>query len=523
MDKRKNYDKVVDFAARLVFWFDESMPKLSAFNKKIFAGIVTIAAEAVFFTDIVLMKYDRLKYILKYYLLRGIHKTIRFIEKQLAELVKHLLLFVLAAVALVTIFSYSLGFQYSYNGKVLGYVRNQDDVLRILELVSSQLSEETGSTIQIDEDSDISFKTVFVLNKEIDDTDTVLKRMTYMSDTRAEAAGIFINGAVQVICKDEGECNRTLNRIKADYQKNEDAVYESADFVEDVEIKPVSTKLGFISSSKQAEKIIRDGGVKADTYEVKSGDTFYDITEELGISSKELKELNPGLDEENLYPGDKIYITREVSMLNVVTVERLKYTEKIHYKTEYRKDSDMYENEEKVVQSGENGKRVVVSRITRENGVETKRKELSSDIIKEPVTKIIVKGTKPLPKTAATGDLMMPVPGAQISSYFGWRWGRNHDGIDLAISEGTPIYAADGGTCTFADWYSGYGMYMTIDHGNGVVTHYAHCSKFYVKPGDKVYKGQAIAAVGNTGNSTGPHCHFEVYVNGALQDPMDYL
>lgn len=523
MDKRKNYEKIVDIAAGLVFWFDENMPKVTAFNKKVLAGIVTIAAEIVFIWDIIFMKYDRIKYILKYHILRSIHRVMRFIEKQLAELAKHLVLFVLIAVALVTIFSYSLGFQYSYNGRVLGYVRDQDDVLRILELVSSQLSEEHGSTIQINEDSDISFKTVYLLDKEIDDTDTVLKRMTYMSDTRAEAAGIFINGAVQVICKDEGECNRTLNRIKADYQKDDNATYESADFIEDVEIKPVSTKLGFISSSKQAEKILRDGGTKADTYEVKSGDTFYGITDKLGISEKELKQLNPNLDKDNIYPGDKLVITREVSMLNVVTVERMKYTEKVKYKTEYRKDSDMYENESSVIQEGENGKRVVVARITRENGVETKRKELSSTIIKEPVKKIIVKGTKPLPKTAATGELMMPVPGAQISSYFGWRWGRNHDGLDLAISQGTPIYAADGGTCTFADWYFGYGMYMTIDHGNGMVTHYAHCSAFYVKPGDKVYKGQAIAAVGNTGNSTGPHCHFEVYVNGVLQDPMDYL
>ena len=87
---------------------------------------------------------------------------------------------------------------------------------------------------------------------------------------------------------------------------------------------------------------------------------------------------------------------------------------------------------------------------------------------------------------------------------------------------GTPIRASDGGTVVTAGWYYGYGLTVIIDHGGGVSTLYGHCSKLYVSVGDKVFQGQNIAAVGNTGNSTGPHCHFEIIINGNHVDPSLY-
>ena len=103
------------------------------------------------------------------------------------------------------------------------------------------------------------------------------------------------------------------------------------------------------------------------------------------------------------------------------------------------------------------------------------------------------------------------------------RWGRMHYGLDYAASTGTPIYASDGGTVIAAQWHGNYGYYVKIDHGGGYQTLYAHCSKMYVKPGDKVFQGQKIAAVGNTGRSTGPHCHFEVFKYGKNVNPASVL
>ena len=139
------------------------------------------------------------------------------------------------------------------------------------------------------------------------------------------------------------------------------------------------------------------------------------------------------------------------------------------------------------------------------------------------VKKIVVKGTKKLPKTAPTGTFIMPVSGYTLTSEFGWRWGRNHDGLDLACGTGTPIYASDGGTVVYAGWYSGYGLFVEIDHGNGIRTRYGHCNSINVSVGEKVYQGQKIAEVGNTGNSFGSHCHFEIVVNGTPVDPFKYL
>ena len=104
------------------------------------------------------------------------------------------------------------------------------------------------------------------------------------------------------------------------------------------------------------------------------------------------------------------------------------------------------------------------------------------------------------------------MPGAENTSCFGQRWGVLHAGLDLAAPENTPIHAAGAGTVVEAGWaYSGYGISVVIDHGNGYLTHYAHQNKVAVKVGQKVSAGQLIGYEGSTGDSTGPHLHFEVH------------
>ena len=122
-----------------------------------------------------------------------------------------------------------------------------------------------------------------------------------------------------------------------------------------------------------------------------------------------------------------------------------------------------------------------------------------------------------------------PISTGWHSSNFGWRidpfTGKNafHEGVDFMAEVGTPIYAAGGGIVVFVDFYAGYGNMIDIDHGNGLVSRYAHISKADVKLGDVVLKGQKIAEVGNTGRSTGSHLHFEVRHQGAAQNPEHYL
>jgi murein DD-endopeptidase MepM/ murein hydrolase activator NlpD len=123
---------------------------------------------------------------------------------------------------------------------------------------------------------------------------------------------------------------------------------------------------------------------------------------------------------------------------------------------------------------------------------------------------------------SGSGVLGWPVSGP-VTSGFGLRWGRMHEGIDIAVGEGTPVRAAAAGTVIYAGWMSGYGNLVVVDHGNGLSTAYAHNSSLAVSVGQSVAAGEVVSYSGNTGNSTGPHVHFEVRVNGSAVDPLGYL
>ena len=152
---------------------------------------------------------------------------------------------------------------------------------------------------------------------------------------------------------------------------------------------------------------------------------------------------------------------------------------------------------------------------------------LGREIVKQEntvdaVPKIIEVGTKNPP------TYIWPVYG-RVSSNFGGRSApkagasTNHKGIDIAVATGTSVMATSGGKVTTAGWQSGYGYVVYIDHGNGVTSRYGHLSKILVSVGQTVSQGTVIARSGNTGNSTGPHLHFEIRVNGTAVNPLNYV
>ena len=129
----------------------------------------------------------------------------------------------------------------------------------------------------------------------------------------------------------------------------------------------------------------------------------------------------------------------------------------------------------------------------------------------------------PAPTGAASAaGFVWPVQGV-LTSGFGWRWGRMHEGVDIAVANGTPVVAAKAGVVIVAGWMGGYGNLVVIDHGGGVATAYGHNTSVTVGVGQQVEQGQLIAYSGSTGHSTGPHVHFEVRINGSPVDPMGYL
>ena len=162
------------------------------------------------------------------------------------------------------------------------------------------------------------------------------------------------------------------------------------------------------------------------------------------------------------------------------------------------------------------------------DGIERSRTVVNSTVIKEPVVEQIGVGTytaKPsssATKLYGTGEFGWPVDGGYVSDTF--ISDRNHKGLDIAAPEGTDIYAGREGVVVSAGWNpGGYGYFVMIDHLDGYETVYGHCSALYVTAGQTVTRGQLIAAVGNTGNSFGSHCHFEVRYFGMCYDPASFL
>lgn len=158
-----------------------------------------------------------------------------------------------------------------------------------------------------------------------------------------------------------------------------------------------------------------------------------------------------------------------------------------------------------------------------------KEKVMRDNNIKDPSNlkidqKLILRGAKPEFSYQDRLDqkFMYPI-NSRITSYYGKRWGRMHEGIDFAAPMGSPIRAVSSGRVVYSGWATGYGYVVIIEHQKGLRTLYAHNSKLLVKTGESVAKGEVISRSGNTGNSTGPHLHLEVQVNGRPENPLNYI
>lgn len=280
-----------------------------------------------------------------------------------------------------------------------------------------------------------------------------------------------------------------------------------------------------ISDLETAVSDVLQQNAEKQTYEVKSGDTLSEIAEKFGLSTDELLAMNTNYEDENatIRVGDLITVTVPQSRLPIDYTKQEYYEEDYDEDTVYIDNDKWYTTKTEVVQEPSSGHRRVIADVSYEDD-----QKLSSEIVKEEVTvaavpKIVERGTQTPP------TYIWPVSGGYVSSGFGGRSAPKagastyHKGIDIACSVGTAVMASNGGTVTSAGWQSGYGYVVYIDHGNGVQTRYGHLSKILVSVGEKVSQGERIALSGNTGNSTGPHCHFEIRVNGTAVNPLNYL
>lgn len=213
-------------------------------------------------------------------------------------------------------------------------------------------------------------------------------------------------------------------------------------------------------------------------------------------------------------------------LLDVVVERTSAQVEVLPFDTVRVDDDTLPRGEEQVVTAGVDGTQEVTYLLTEVNGELTSRQATGAEVLTPAVDEVVNVGTLLMYNGRIVGELGWPLADGVgvISSRYGYRSRGWHSGVDVAWYIYTTIVAAESGTVTYAAYNpGGYGNLVIIDHGNGLSTYYAHCDEFYVSVGDQVERGQAIADIGMTGTTTGPHVHFEVRVDGSAIDPAPYI
>ena len=424
------------------------------------------------------------------------------------------------------VLNYCTAYEYSYNGQKLGLVKEKDDVLQITDLVQGALTEEKNMKIVIDAKDDITFHRKLALDEsQIDNSEQVLKRLTYMGDLKVKAIGIYVDGKKIGAVQDRKTAEKALKDVADKYTKEGDNIeVESVRFLEKVDIKTANTDLEDLHSEEEMVDLLCTSGEKETVHKVVAGDTLHSIAKKYDVWEDQLLADNKGINSKKLELGSNIIVKQQAPVLTYEVVEKITYDKVIEHKVEEQKSADIYEGMTETQQAGSDGLSEITARVTLQNGKKVEEEDLVTTVKEEPVTEVVLVGTKERPPTVGSGKYIWPLKDSFTqTSGFGSRWGRQHKGIDLAVSVGTTVYAADGGTVVEAQYSGSYGNVVMIDHQNGQETRYAHNSKLLVKKGDKVYQGQPIAKSGNTGRSTGPHVHFEIRFNGEPRNPLNYL
>ena len=425
-----------------------------------------------------------------------------------------------------------LGLQVEYKGEIIGYIHSESEFDQAAESLRDRFIGSNLGEIAIE----IPKLTLVEMNPEEEELRT-FTRVSDLTNSMLQASGDTINlgyglyidnefyGAVKDrdMIPNELEEMRQFNKIGLPGEqvqfvksiKYEEGLYPEASFVSQDAINNI------LYSYESVDEI----------YTVKSGDTPSGIAEKLGVPYALLKSYNPEI-ETKLLEGQELLTARARPFLSVKNLYINEYEEEFSYEVEEVPTATYARGYREISRKGKNGLRFVTAEISAIDGIEVARNILNTVVIEESVSERVVVGTNDArqraPAATSSGStersegFIWPTSGGVITVGVGGYPG--HTGVDIPRPSGTPIYAAAAGTVVLVkQQVTNYGVHLMIDHGDGFVTLYAHCSAIYVSVGDKVEQGQTIAAVGRTGRSTGNHLHFEVRYNGRIMNPRNYI
>ncbi|MGM9522637.1 MAG: M23 family metallopeptidase [Oscillospiraceae bacterium] len=380
-----------------------------------------------------------------------------------------------AALVIATVFCSSfICYAVSYDGTALGEVSSRSELIEAIEAAETVASGILGEELSIASSVTVTAGLGTAGGSSDQLTDMLLENV----DGIVRKYAITVDGSAVGTLDSSDELSDILDSILDEYS-NKDTV--SAGFAQDVSVD------------------------------------YIFISEELESDPEKIAQL---LSPEN---------SQSPYSLTVLTSDISEVVEAVEYTTEYEFDDEKYSDEEELLQTGKDGAMSVTYLTRRSNGEELSSVVTGSYVLADAIPEKILVGTKPGSRSDSTGTYIWPAEGT-LSSDFGYRsvavGSSNHKGIDIASSSGTPIYAADGGTVIFAQYWtgSGYGNLIEIEHDNGDITYYGHLSSISVSEGDKVAQGDLIGEMGATGNVSGTHLHFEIRPGGGEPaNPLNYL
>lgn len=444
---------------------------------------------------------------------------------------------VAAIVFCVVVINKNTDFTYAISVKVdgeqIGLIQSETVYNNAVNSLISRVENVTGELYRVDIEPEFELIKVSYLEKF--DTAADIEKQIIMKSPELfkESTGLYVNGELLAVTDYGNEVSEILESLlakkEAEYlEQIGDAVPENIEFgfVDKVELRDGVYAVTDKKTVKEINDIITSVVSDEVRYTVEYGDSPKSIAKKFEMTISDLYGMNPGLEGSTIYPGDEVVVGNEVAFLPIQMSCTLTYEEETDIPVKYIETDKYYKGVKAVKKEGEAGINRVTASVIYVDGIETGRIILETVVVKEAVTKEMYLGTnKGFTLPSLDRSYIIPVEGGYISSPYGYRIHPTkgtyslHTGIDIPRPKGTDIHAAASGKVIFMGWSGGWGNLVKIDHGNGYVSWYAHCSAFAkgLKVGDRVDVGETIAHVGTTGNSTGNHLHFEIrYKNQAI-------
>ncbi|CAM3193138.1 M23 family metallopeptidase [Filibacter tadaridae] len=428
------------------------------------------------------------------------------------------------------------------NGEYVGKLSDEKKLEQLKEQkLEKANSEFKNLPLMIGTELSVIPERVFMAGTE---DEVVLKKLQNIVTVKAEAVGISIDGELALFVNDmtaynevirklklqsvnEKELNEFENRTRSTepippLRENETRI---ANIILSSDIQAVNSEIApeKVKQVKEAVVLLNKGTLEEKNYTIQPGDVLGSIASAHNMPTEKLLELNPGYSIESiLHLGDKLNVTAIEPYVEIEVQYEAKKRVKIEHERLTEKDSSLYKGEKKVTQKGSDGEKIVTKLIRKQDGKVVGQSVQEEKVLVEPTSKVVVVGTKVM-SSRGTGSFKWPTVGGYVSSKRGTRWGRIHQGIDIARPSSRTIKASDNGVVITAGRHSTYGNRVIVRHNNGYKTLYAHLASINVHVGQVVPQGTKIGVMGSTGRVTGMHLHFEVFKNGSNINPLDVL